>query len=391
MKRIYLDHAATTPTEPEVVAAMLPYYSEYYGNPSSIHSLGHEARLGVEEARAKVAALVGARVDEIIFTGSGTEADNLALVGTAYANESKGNHVITTRIEHHAVLEACQSLKKRGFRATYVPVNRDGLVDPGDIEKAITEQTILVSVMHANNEIGTVQPLSEIADICRKKGVYFHSDGVQTVGHLPANVNLLGVDMLAMSAHKLYGPKGVGALYVRKGTRISSFVRGGGQEKGLRASTENVPGIVGFGKAAEIALAGVETEMSGLTFLRDMLIRGLFERIDHLHLNGHATLRLPNNVNVSVEFVEGEALALNLDVEGIAASTGSACSSREMEPSHVLTALGMRADLAQGSLRFSLGKATTEQHIEKVLAVLPGIVERLRALSPLVSRSKRTS
>ncbi len=391
MRKIYLDHAATTPAEPEVVAAMLPYFNELYGNPSSIHSLGQEARLAVEESRAKVAALIGARLDEIIFTGSGSEADNLAIIGTAYANEHKGDHIVTSCIEHHAVLEACRFLENRGFRTTYVPVDRDGLVDPQAVHEAITDRTILISLMHANNEVGTIQPIADMSKITQERGVYFHTDGVQSAGHIPLDVDKLGVDLLAMSAHKLYGPKGVGALYVRRGTRISSFLHGGGQERGLRASTENVPGIVGFGKAAEIASRDMHKEESNLTLLRDALVRGLHDRIDHIHLNGHATRRLPNNVNVSVEFVEGEALAVNLDLEGIAASTGSACSSKDMEPSHVLTAMGIRPDLARGSLRFTLGKGTTEEDVQRVLVVLPRIVDRLRALSPLLFKTKSTS
>jgi len=388
MKKIYLDHAATTPTDPEVVAAMLPYFTRAYGNPSSIHSLGQEARLAVEEARGQVAALVGAHTDEIIFTGSGTEADNLALIGTARANQHRGNHIITTTVEHHAVLEACHFLEAQGFRISFVAVDRHGMVDPGAVEKAITDKTILISVMHANNEVGTIQPVAEIGAIARKAGIYLHTDAVQTVGHIPVNVDEMAVDMLAMSAHKLYGPKGVGALFVRRGTRISSFLHGGGQERGLRASTENVPGIVGFGKAAQIAFSQVDNEKSNLVILRDALIKGLSQRIDHLYLNGHPTCRLPNNANFSVEFVEGEALAVNLDLEGIAASTGSACSSADMEASHVLTAMGIRADLARGSLRFSLGKVSTEQHITKVVEVLPRIVDRLRAVSPLLSKAR---
>lgn len=388
MKKIYLDHAATTPVHPEVVQAMLPYFSQSYGNPSSIHSLGQEARMAVEQSRAKVAALIGARSQEIVFTSGGTEADNLAVIGIACANEQKGNHIITTRIEHHAVLEACKSLESRGFRTTCVPVDKDGVVDPDVIRRAITAKTILISVMHANNEVGTIQSIADIGRIAREKGVVFHTDAVQTAGHIPVNAEELGVDLLAMSAHKLYGPKGVGALYVRKGTRISAFMHGGGQERGLRASTQNVSGIVGFGKAAETALREMKDESRNLTRLRDLLIQGLLKRIDGIYLNGHPSRRLPNNVNVSVEFVEGEALALNLDLEGIAASTGSACSSADMEPSHVLTALGVPGALARGSLRFTLGRGTTEEDCHKVLEVLPGIVSRLRAVSPLLSKRK---
>lgn len=391
MKKIYLDHAATTPVDPEVLHEMLPYFSQSYGNPSSIHSLGQEGRTAIEQSRAKVAALIGARSDEIVFTSGGTEADNLAIIGIACASENKGNHIITTQIEHHAVLEACKSLESRGFRTTFVPVDRYGMVDPDAIRRAITAKTVLISVMHANNEVGTIQPVAEIGRIAREKGILLHTDAVQTVGHIPVNVNELGVDLLAMSAHKLYGPKGVGALYVRQGTRIASFMHGGGQERGLRSSTENVPGIVGFGKATEIALREVEGEGRNLARLRDLLIQGLLDRIDRICLNGHPTGRLPNNVNVSVEFVEGEALALNLDLEGVAVSTGSACSSTDMEPSHVLAAMGIPAALARGSLRFTLGKGTTEQQIQRVLEVLPAIVSRLRAVSPFLSKSKPAS
>ena len=383
MKRIYLDHAATTPTDPRVLETMLPYFSDAFGNPSSIHSLGQETRAAVEEARHKIASLIGAQSEEIIFTSGGTEADNFAIKGAASANKQKGNHVITTSIEHHAVLESCKFLEGQGFGVTCLSVDRNGLVDPDEIRKAITAGTILISVMHANNEVGTVQPIADIGKIARERGICFHTDAVQTVGHIPVNVNELGIDLLAMSAHKLYGPKGVGALYIRKGTRIDSFMHGGGQERGLRASTENVPAIVGFGKAAEIAQREVDRESKRLTSLRDKLIQGLFERIPEIHLNGHPVQRLPNNVNVSIGFVEGESMAIGLDMEGIAASTGSACTSHDLEPSHVLLALGLPGVLARGSLRFSLGRETTEEEIGRVLEVLPRIVARLRAVSPL--------
>ena len=383
MKRIYLDHAATTPTDPRVLETMLPYFSDAFGNPSSIHSLGQETRAAVEEARHKIASLIGAQSEEIIFTSGGTEADNFAIKGAASANKQKGNHVITTSIEHHAVLESCKFLEGQGFGVTCLSVDRNGLVDPDEIRKAITAGTILISVMHANNEVGTVQPIADIGKIARERGICFHTDAVQTVGHIPVNVNELGIDLLAMSAHKLYGPKGVGSLYIRKGTRIDSFMHGGGQERGLRASTENVSGIVGFGKAAEIAQREMDRESKRLTSLRDKLIQGLFERIPEIHLNGHPTQRLPNNVNVSIGFVEGESMAIGLDMEGIAASTGSACTSHDLEPSHVLLALGLPGVLARGSLRFSLGRETTEEEIGRVLEVLPRIVARLRAVSPL--------
>ncbi len=384
MSRIYLDYAATTPTHPEVVKAMLPYFTETFGNPSSIYSYGQEAKGAVEEARAKVAKLINARDEEIVFTSGGTEADNFALKGVAYANESKGNHIITSSIEHHAVMETCKFLERRGFRVTYLPVDEYGLVDPDDVRKAITDRTILISVMHANNEVGTIEPITRIGKIAREVGVYFHTDAVQAVGHIPINVNELGVDLLSMSAHKLYGPKGVGALYIRKGTKLTPFIHGGEQERRRRASTENVPAIVGFGRAAELAQQEMSEEMERLTYLRDQLIKGLSERIDHIRLNGHPIMRLPNNVNVSVDYVEGESILLNLDLEGICVSTGSACSSSSLEPSHVLMAMGLSHEQAHGSLRFSLGKWTTEEEIERVLDILPRIIAKLRAMSPLL-------
>ena len=383
MKKIFLDHAATTPTDPRVVEAMLPYFSDSFGNPSSIHSLGLDARTAVAEAREKVASLIGAASDEIVFTSGGTEADNLAIKGVAQANAQKGKHIVATRIEHHAVEESCRYLEKQGFKVTLVGVDQDGLVDPGDVEKAITPETILISVMHANNEVGTIEPIAEISNVARKKGVYLHTDAVQTVGHIPAKVDELGVDLLSVSAHKLYGPKGIGVLYVRKGTRIVSFLHGGGQERGLRASTENVPAIVGLGKAAEIAQAEMDAEAKHVTRLRNRLIKGLLERIPQVRLNGHPTKRLPNNVNVSIASVEGESLAVSLDLEGIAVSTGSACSSEAMEPSHVLMAMGVPVELARGSVRFSLGRENTDAEIDRVLEAFPRIVSRLRAMSPL--------
>jgi len=390
VKRIYLDYAATTPTHPEVVKAMLPYFTEGFGNPSSLYSYGQEAKGAIEEARVKVATLIGARDEEIIFTSGGTEADNFAIKGVAFANESKGNHIITSSIEHHAVIEACKFLERRGYSVTYLPVDEHGLVAPSEVKKAITDKTVLVSVMHANNEVGTIEPIVEIGKIAKEAGIYFHTDAVQTTGHIPVNVNELGVDLLSMSAHKLYGPKGVGALYIRKGTRLISFMHGGEQERKRRGSTENVPGIVGFGKAVEIAQQEMSQEAKRLTSLRDQLIKGLLERIDHVRLNGHPVKRLPNNVNVSVDFIEGESMLLNLDLEGICASTGSACSSSSLEPSHVLLALGLSHEQAHGSLRFSLGKWTIEEEIERVLDVLPGIVTKLRAMSPLLKTGKNS-
>ncbi len=388
MGRIYLDYAATTPMHPEVVKAMSPYFTEAFGNPSSIHSYGQEAKGAVEEARVKVASLIGARGEEIVFTSGGTEADNFAIKGVAFANESRGNHIVTSFIEHHAVIETCKSLERRGFSVTYLPVDEYGLVDLDDVRKAITDKTILISVMHANNEMGTIEPITEIGRIAREAGIYFHTDAVQTVGHMPVDVNELGVDLLSMSAHKLYGPKGIGALYIRKGTKLTPFMHGGEQERRRRASTENVPAIVGFGKAAELALQEMGEEVERLTCFRDRLVKGLLERIDHTRLNGHPIMRLPNNVNVSVAFVEGESMLLNLDLEGICASTGSACSSSSLEPSHMLLAMGLSHEQAHGSLRFSLGKWTTEEEIERVLDVLPSIVAKLRAMSPLLKSQR---
>ena len=388
MRRIYLDHAATTPTRPEVVKTMLPYFTDAFGNPSSIHSYGQEAKGAIEEARTKVAELIGARSEEIIFTSGGTEADNFALKGVAYANEHKGNHIITSSIEHHAVMEVCKFLERRGFRITRLPVDKYGLVDPDDVKRAITDKTILISVMHANNQVGTIEPVEEIGKIAREAGVYFHTDAVQTLGHIPVNVDKLKVDLLSISAHKFYGPKGVGALYVRKGVKLVSLMQGGEQEKRRRAGTENVAAIVGLGRAVELAGLEIGKEAERLAYLRDKLIKGLGEKIDHIHLNGHPTRRLPNNVNVSVDFVEGESMLLSLDLEGICASTGSACSSASLEPSHVLLALGLPAEQGHGSLRFTLGRENTEADVERVLEVLPGIVARLRAMSPLSKTQK---
>ncbi|RIH99607.1 cysteine desulfurase NifS [candidate division NPL-UPA2 bacterium Unc8] len=388
MRRIYLDYAATTPTHPEVVKAMLPYFTDVFGNPSSIYSYGQEAKGAIEEARSKVADLIGAQSEELVFTSGGTEADNFAIKGVAYTNEHKGNHIITTPIEHHAGMETCKSLERRGVRVTYLPVDEHGLVDPDNVRRAITDKTILISVMHANNEMGTIEPIAEIGKIAREARIYFHTDAVQTVGHIPVDVNELGVDLLSMSAHKLYGPKGVGALYVRGGTKLLPFMHGGEQERRRRASTENVPGIVGFGRAIELAKQEMDEEAERLTYLRDQLIKGLLERIDHIRLNGHLTKRLLNNVNVSVDFVEGESMLLNLDLEGICASTGSACSSSSLEPSYVLLALGLSPELAHGSLRFTLGRENTSKDIDYVLEVLPKIVAKLRAMSPLL-KSRR--
>ena len=389
MKKTYLDYAATTPTDPEVVKAMLPYFTDRFGNPSSIHSFGQEGKAAIEEARGKIASFLGARQEEIIFASGGTESDNFAIKGSAYANQHKGDHIITSSIEHHAVIKSCKFLEKMGFRITYLPVSKDGLVDPQDVKKAITDKTILISVMHASNEIGTIQPITEIGKIAKGKEICFHSDAVQTFGHLPVNVDKLNVDLLSISSHKLCGPKGIGALYVKKGTKIVPFMHGGEQEKRRRASTENVPAIVGFDKAVEIAKNLMNEEAKKLTILRDKLIKGISEKIGHVRVNGHPAKRLPNNVNISIESVEGESMLLNLDMEGIAASTGSACSSSSLEASHVLLALGLSHELAHSSLRFTMGRYTEEEDIDNVLEVLPKIVEKLRSMSPLWKKRQR--
>lgn len=383
MKRIYLDYAATTPTDPEVIRQMQPYFGQIFGNPSSLHFFGRQTREAIEDARQKVAKLLGAKKsEEVIFTSGGTESNNFALKGIAFANQQKGNHIITSLIEHHAIIEPCKFLEKTGFQVTYLPVDKYGLVDPAEVKKAISDKTILISIMHANNEIGTIEPIAEIGRIARQRQIYFHSDAVQTFGHLPIDVDELNLDCLSVSAHKLYGPKGVGAIYLRKGTRILPFMQGGEQERHLRASTENVAGIVGFGWAAEIAGQRMNEEAEFLSNLRDKLIKGISESIEEAHLNGHPKLRLPNNVCTCIKFVEGESLLLSLDLQGIAASTGSACSSSSLEPSHVLLALGLAHELAHGSLRFTLGRYTKQEEIEYALEVLPPIVSKLRAMSP---------
>lgn len=382
-RRIYLDYAATTPVLPEVADAMRPYMTEIFGNPSSVHSYGQEAKHALDESRDTVARIIGADASEVYFTSGGTESDNLALIGVAKASK-KGNHIITTAIEHHAVLETCEYLSTAGFEVTILPVDGDGLVAPADVDKAITDQTILVSVMHANNEIGTIEPLEEISKVTRERGVLLHTDAVQTVGAIPVNVDDLGVDLLTLTAHKFYGPKGIGALYVRKGTRIAPLIHGGSQERQRRAGTENVPGIVGLAKALEISQAGLEARAAAIADLRDYFSRGLVERIPDLRLNGHPTQRLPNNLNVAVQYIEGEGMLLGLDMVGVAVSSGSACASGSLEPSHVLRAIGLPFDIAHGSVRFSLGRFTTKDDLDFVLEHFPPIVERLRSMSPLI-------
>ena len=384
MKRIYMDYAATTPMLPEVAEAMQPYFSHRFGNPSSIHSMGQEASDAVERARSQVAAIIACRPEDVVFTGGGTEADNHAIKGVCLAGREKGNHIITTAIEHHAVLNTCNYMKELGFDVTVVPVDKYGMVNPNDIRKAITAKTLLVSVMHANNEIGAVQPIEEIGSITRRAGVYFHVDAVQTAGHLPIDVDRMGIDLLSASAHKLYGPKGVGMLFVRGGTNIVPLLHGGEQENDRRAGTENVAGIAGFGRAADIARAEMGEEADRLSAYRDRLIDVVLERVADTYLNGHMTSRLPNNANFSFDFIEGEAIIMYLDAEGICASTGSACSSASSEPSHVLMALGIPVERARGSVRFTLGRWTSTEDIDKVVEALPRIVEKLRAMSPLV-------
>jgi cysteine desulfurase len=387
-KRIYLYYAATTPVRPEVIEAMLPYYTEFWGNPSSIYACGQEARTGLEAAREKIAALIGAREEEIVFTSGGTESDNNAIEGVCYANENKGNHIITSSIEHHAILETVRFMQKRGYSATFLPVDRNGLVDPDAVKKAITPKTVIISIMHANNEVGTIEPIDEISKIAREAGVYFHTDAVQTVGHIPVKVNDLGVDLLSLSAHKFYGPKGIGVLYIRKGTKLTPMIHGGEQERGRRASTENVAGAVGLGTAAELAGKELESEFTRVTALRDKLIKGVLSGVPMSYLNGHPAKRLPNNTNFSFEYIEGESVLLSLDYEGICVSTGSACTSSSAEPSHVLLNCGLPPLQAHGSIRMSLGKWTEESDIDTVIEVLPPIVEKFRAMSPLM-KAKR--
>jgi cysteine desulfurase len=376
--RIYADHGATTPVDPRVVQAMLPYFTEAFGNPGSIHAWGQQAREAVDRARELVAGALGAAPAEVVFTSGATEADNFALIGAALANAGRGRHIITTQIEHHAVLEPCRFLEGRGFDVTYLPVDRAGRVDPDDVRRALREETILVSVMHANNEIGTLQPIAEIARMARERGALVHSDAAQSFGILPVDVRALGVDLLAVSAHKRYGPKGVGALYVRQGTPLVRLHHGGAQERNRRAGTENVPAIVGFGEAVRLALEVMAEEAARLAALRDQLAAGL-ARIPGAHLNGHPTERLPGIVSVSFEGADSETLLLALDRAGIAASSGSACTSGSLEPSHVLRAIGVPEAIARGTVRFSLGRSTTAADVAHILAVTAEIVPRLRA------------
>jgi cysteine desulfurase len=386
---VYMDHAATTFMKPEVLAAMAPYFSRHFGNPSSLYRFARESRKGVEEARAQVAAALGAEPEEVYFTAGGSEADNWAIKGVAAAAKKKGDHIVTSAIEHHAVLHPCEALEKQGFSVTYLPVDEYGRVDPGDVEDAITERTILVSVMTANNEIGTIQPVAAIGRVAHDHGVLFHTDAVQAVGAVPIDVDDMGIDLLSLSGHKFYGPKGTGALYIRRGTRIENLVHGGGQERGRRAGTENVPGIVGLGRAIELATADIEGHNRRIAAMRDRLIREVLSEVPDTHLNGHPTERLSNNANFSFRYVEGESILLLLDAHGICASTGSACSSASLEPSHVLLATGLPHEEAHGSLRLTLGDANTEDDVDYVLSVLPEVIGRLRQISPLTPAGGR--
>ncbi|HHT46795.1 MAG TPA: cysteine desulfurase NifS [Firmicutes bacterium] len=385
MQGVYLDHGATTPLDEEVLEAMLPYLKEIHGNPSSVHSFGSKARKGLNEAREKVAAALNASPEEIFFTSGATEANNIAIQGVARALSSRGRHIITSSIEHHAVLDTVHYLGQVGFDVTFLPVDRYGIVDLDALVDSITEDTILVTVMTANNEIGTIQPIEKIAEICRERGIYFHTDAVQAIGHLPINLKEQPIDMLSLSAHKFYGPKGVGALYCRKGTKIGQLCFGGAQERKLRPGTENLPGIVGLGRAIELATSDIENKSKNLAALRDRLIRGLLE-IEDVRLNGHPQKRLPGNVNVSVLYVEGESLLLDLNLKGVAASSGSACTSGSLEPSHVLTAIGLDHQTAQGSLRLSLGKSNTAGEIDYTINSMKEIVQRLRKMSPVLKK-----
>jgi len=389
-KLVYMDHAATTPVRPEVLEAMLPYFSQRYGNPSSVYSLAQEARQAVENARATVAQVLGSNPREVIFASGGTESDNLAIKGVAFALRDQGNHIITSSVEHHAVLETCHYLEKFGFEVTYLPVDKYGLVKVEEVEKALTPRTILVSIMDANNEVGTIEPLAETGRMLKERSgerkIVFHTDAVQAAGVLDLDVNRLGVDLLSLSAHKFYGPKGMGVLYLRRGTPFLPQQQGGSQERNRRAGTEDVAGIVGTGMALKLAAEQMGSYNQHCSRLRDRLIQGVMERIDRVFLTGHPTQRLPNNASFYFAYIEGESILLSLDMEGVAASSGSACTSASLEPSHVLMAMGIPEEVAHGSVRFTLGWENTEEDVDHVLSTLPPIVKRLRAMSPLAAK-----
>lgn len=384
MRRVYFDHSATTPVHPQVAEVMCNYIKENFGNPTSMHFFGRKVRKDVEDARAKVARAIGADPQEIIFTSGGTESDNMAIHGAAYSNKNKGNHIITSGVEHHAVINTVKALGKDGFTVTILPVDKYGMVDVGDVEAAITDKTILITIMHANNEVGTIMPIQEIGRLARSKGIIFHTDAVQSFGKIPVNVNDLGVDLLTLSAHKVYGPKGVGVLYLKKGTRWrQTLFHGGAQERLRRAGTENVPGIIALGEAAELAVANLESESAQLKILRDKLIGEVTAKIKRVTVTGHPTKRLPNHASFTFDFIEGESMLLSMDMKGIAASSGSACTSGSLEPSHVLLAMGIPHEVAHGSIRITLGRDNTMEDVQYFMEVMPPIVERLRAMSPL--------
>lgn len=380
---IYLDNAATTQVYPQVLDAMLPFFTEHYGNPSAIYSFANEAKKAVDQSRSTIADLIGANTDEIYFTGGGSESDNWALVATAEAYESKGKHIITSKIEHHAILHTCEYLEKRGYEITYIDVDEKGTIRLDELEAAIRPDTILISVMAANNEIGTIQPLKEIGAIAKAHGVLFHTDAVQAFAHIPINVDEMNIDMLSASGHKIHGPKGIGIMYIRKGVKIRSFIHGGAQERHRRAGTHNVPGIVGMGKAAELAKANMDKNIKNVSELRDYLIKRVLDEIPYTRLNGHETNRLPNNANFCFRFIEGESMLILLDQNGICGSSGSACTSGSLDPSHVLLAIGLPHEIAHGSLRLTLSEQTTKEDIDYTVDKLKGIIERLRSMSPL--------
>lgn len=388
-RRVYMDHSATTPTREEVVEAMTPYFGDTFGNASSVHQFGQQARNALEDAREKIASHIGASPEEIIFTSGGTESDNLALKGAAFARKDRGRHIITASIEHHAVLNTCGWLEENGFEVTRLPVNEDGLVSPQDLEKSLRDDTILVSIMLANNEVGVIQPISRLAGLIGESNAVFHTDAVQAVGKIRLNVDDLDVDLMAISGHKFYGPKGVGVLYRREGTRLVSLQHGGHHENNMRAGTENVPGAVGMARALELACEEQEAEAERLARLRNRLQNGIMEGMDDVQLNGHSEKRLPHLLNVSVLGIEGESMLMYMNLEGIAVSTGSACTSGSLEPSHVLTAMGIPPEIAHGSLRFSMGRINTDEDVDYVLEKLPPVVQRLRDMSP--TYTKKTS
>ncbi|WP_240662923.1 cysteine desulfurase NifS [Acidilutibacter cellobiosedens] len=387
-KYIYMDNAATTPIKREVLEAMMPYFTDKYGNPSSIYSIGGQSRNAIERAREKVSKVFNAKPQEIFFTSCGSESDNWAIKGIAYANRKRGNHIITSKIEHHAVLHTCQYLEKQGFRVTYLDVDEYGFINLDQLKESIRDDTILISIMFANNEIGTIQPIAEIGKIAKEKGIYFHTDAVQAIGNVKIDVNELNIDLLSLSAHKFYGPKGIGALYIRQGVKIDPLISGGAQERNRRAGTENVPYIVGLGKAIELAYENIDEHNEKLTKLRKRLIKGIFDNIDYVRLNGDEEKRLPGNANFCFRFIEGESILLSLDMEGIAGSSGSACTSGSLDPSHVLLAIGLPHEIAHGSLRLTLGDFNTEEDVDYVVEKLTEIVARLRAMSPLYDERK---